>query len=244
MSISKLAQAYLRGGDFSHPGEIEAIQCTMNPIDKNSKQLLLDVGCGLGGTASYIQTHGWGKVTGIDIDQEVLDYAKKHYSNISFFLCDASQSHDFFQEKKFQVIYLFCSFFCFSKQEESLTSLSQVAARDCHLIIFDYSLLVDYSLDDPFVWSKNSPHFYPIDSSIDLKLKNSGWYMQDQVDISNKLKKWYEQFITTFDEKRDGYIKQFGEELFNGMYRGYSCLLDHICQKKIGGSIIYANLIK
>lgn len=67
--------------------------------------------------------------------------------------------------------------------------------------------------------------------------------MQNQVDISDQLKKWYEQFITAFDEKRDGYIKQFGEELFTGMYHGYSDLLDNICQKKIGGSIIYANLI-
>ncbi|KTD11805.1 hypothetical protein Lgra_1263 [Legionella gratiana] len=243
MSISKLAQAYLRGGDFSHPGEIEAIHYTMNPIIKNPKQLLLDVGCGLGGTASYIQQNGWGKVTGIDIDQEVLDYARKHYPESSFFKCDASQSHNFFQDKKFQIIYLFCSFFCFSKQEESLSSLSHVAARDCNLIIFDYRQFVDYPLDDPFVWSKNSPHFYPIDSSIETKLKTSGWCMKKQVDISDKLKKWYEHFITEFDKKREGYIKQFGEELFNKMHYGYSCLLDNICQRKIGGSIIYAKLI-
>lgn len=244
MGLAKLAQAYLRGGDFSHPGEIEAIHCTMNPIIKNSKQLLLDVGCGLGGTASYIQKNGWGKVTGIDIDPEVLDYAKKHYPDISFFECDASQSHNLFQGKKFQIIYLFCSFFCFSKQKEGLSSLSHIATKDCNLIIFDYSLLINHPIDDPFVWSKNSPNFYPMDSSIDKKLNDAGWCIKDQVDISDNFKKWYECFITAFDQKRDGYIKRFGEELFTKMYHSYGCLLENICQKKIGGSIIYAHLSK
>ena len=65
--VGKQMLAMMRKGDYAHAGEEEAIDLVMNKIPKDNTRLILDVGCGLGGTAKYIQDHGWGKVTGIDI---------------------------------------------------------------------------------------------------------------------------------------------------------------------------------
>ena len=82
MSQSKQILSFLRDGNYAHPGEIEAIQLTMQSIAKNPQQLLLDVGCGLGGTAHYLQTYGFGKVTGLDIDHGLITAAKRHYPDV------------------------------------------------------------------------------------------------------------------------------------------------------------------
>ncbi|WP_156411958.1 methyltransferase domain-containing protein, partial [Legionella bozemanae] len=71
MEYTKQILAMLREGDFAHPGETEAIELSLSPIAKNSEARLLDVGCGLGGTAHYVQKKGWGTVTGVDIDSDL-----------------------------------------------------------------------------------------------------------------------------------------------------------------------------
>lgn len=84
--------AYLRQGDFAHPGEIDAIELALAPIAKKNSQRILDVGCGLGGTAEYVQRHGWGRVMGIDLDPGLTQYAKTHYPTVSFAQGDIHQA--------------------------------------------------------------------------------------------------------------------------------------------------------
>ena len=47
--------SFLRDGDFAHAGETEAINLLMGQFRKKRIQYILDVGCGLGGTAHYLQ---------------------------------------------------------------------------------------------------------------------------------------------------------------------------------------------
>lgn len=245
MNVSKLILSTLRNGDFAHPGEIEAIQLAMNCVPKNPQQLLLDVGCGLGGTADYLQQNGWGKVTGIDIDSDVLNYAKQHHPQVQFFLCDVVEANKLFHDKKFNIIYCFSSFFCFSAQQASLTALSQIAAANCQLIIFDYSVLGNQDLKNPFSWPKSSANFHPIDLSKNKELlQQSGWKWKNSVDITEQFKTWYENLIEKFDEKRNTIIQKFDEGVFTSMYNGYTALLSDIAKKKVGGTIVYADYNK
>jgi 2-polyprenyl-3-methyl-5-hydroxy-6-metoxy-1,4-benzoquinol methylase len=71
----------IRGSDYAHAGEEEAINLVMSRIPKNNGRLILDVDCGLGGTAKFIQEHGWGQVTGIDIEEESMYMQKKTILN-------------------------------------------------------------------------------------------------------------------------------------------------------------------
>jgi hypothetical protein len=50
--------ALVRDGDFAHAGEEEAIERAMRAVPKDRNRLILDAGCGRGGTAAYLQHHG------------------------------------------------------------------------------------------------------------------------------------------------------------------------------------------
>ena len=41
--------ALIRDGDYAHAGEEEAIECALGSIPKDSRDWMLDVGCGRGG---------------------------------------------------------------------------------------------------------------------------------------------------------------------------------------------------
>src|SRR3990167_7710451 len=77
--------SYIRGGDYTHPGEEQAILETLSPFPKDKNRLILDVACGLGGTANFIQKNGWGKVVGFDIEPASIEYAKQNYPGVVFF---------------------------------------------------------------------------------------------------------------------------------------------------------------
>src|ERR1700679_1547306 len=59
--------ATVRGEDFAHAGEEEAIDLAFAGIGAQPDWQVLDAGCGRGGTADYVNRHGWGNVVGIDI---------------------------------------------------------------------------------------------------------------------------------------------------------------------------------
>ena len=104
--------SFIRKGDFAHAGEEEAIELTLQDYDKNPSRQILDIGCGLGGTAQYIQTQGWGKVYGIDIEQDAIDYAENKYSDIEFQTCSANDIDKKFSANQFDLIMIFNAFFC------------------------------------------------------------------------------------------------------------------------------------
>ena len=54
----------IRKGDYAHVGEDQAILRAFLSLPKNPDALLLDVGCGLGGTADFLRSKGYGNVTG------------------------------------------------------------------------------------------------------------------------------------------------------------------------------------
>jgi SAM-dependent methyltransferase len=68
--------ALIRGSDYAHAGEEEAIELALRPVPRRASQLLLDVGCGLGGTAKYVQDHGWGTVVGLDVEPDSIVRAR------------------------------------------------------------------------------------------------------------------------------------------------------------------------
>lgn len=240
MNHSKQLLSYVRQGDFAHPGEVEAIELVMKPIAKNKMNRLLDVGCGLGGTAHYLQQQGWGKVTGIDIDSELIIQATERYSDIAFINSDILQE-DAFLNQTFHVIYCFSSFFCFDSQQTALSQMFKVAEDACDLVIFDYSRLNEQSIDSPFPWSKTASKFNPIYlPEIKEQLQASGWHFKNSTDISHQFDHWYAHLVKQFEIKQEAIISRFGEIMFSRMYEGYALLLRKIRENKIGGIIIYA----
>ncbi len=237
---SKQLLAFLRHGDFAHPGEVEAIKLAMNPIAKQPMQHILDVGCGLGGTAHYLQQAEFGKVVGLDIDNDLITYAKKRYADLSFIHGDVLQVKSLVNQL-FEVIYCFSSFFSFSSQQDALHALASVASTHAELVIFDYSRFSYELIDSPFHWSKTATQFNAIYvPELTDVLLNAGWQFKRSVDITYQFEQWYETLLQQFESRQTEVEKQFEPSLVNKMYEGYRQLLLAIKAKKIGGVVVYA----
>ncbi|GAG71803.1 unnamed protein product [marine sediment metagenome] len=127
-------------------------------ITKNPQQLMLDVGCGRGGTANYLQQKKWGNIVGIDINSEVLQVARQKYSATPFpvFLCcdvlDVKQTikHVFTNEVKFDVIYIIGALCLMPNHVKVLQTLREVANDKAQLVIFDCIDYGEYLINNPY----------------------------------------------------------------------------------------------
>lgn len=246
MNKRKLLLAYIRKDDYAHAGESEAIEITMKDIPKKSNQHLLDIGCGLGGTAHYLEKHGWGKVSGIDLDKEVISYAKLHYPQVYFKESDVLDIHKLFITQKFDVVYSFNAFFSFPQQEESLKRMAEVANENADLIIFDYASEGKYTGENPFqdrYYNSNSSKFFlPINlDAIELQLYQTGWELINIEDLTEKYYFWYKWLLQQMQDQKKELIHLFDENTFVDLHDGYCRLLELIDQKKIGGAIVRAS---
>src|SRR5262245_53766859 len=102
----------IRDGDYAHAGEEEAIELAMRRYPKRASRLILDVGCGRGGTAQYVHDHGWGRVVGIDRELDSILRARQVYPGVEFHACDVLDAADVLN-RRFDLIYLFNSFYAF-----------------------------------------------------------------------------------------------------------------------------------
>lgn len=243
MIRKKLLLATIREGDYTHAGETNAIHIAMNNIEKKDDQTLLDVGCGLGGTAHYINQHGWGKVTGIDIDPEVINYAKAKYHNIDFLLCPAATVNEVCQQNYFSIIYLFNAYFSFLNQEKCLKTLATMGKEQSTLILFDYSCYGDYLNENPF-FDKQDQFFNPINLlTIETLLHTCNWQISKMIDLTSLYIIWYEQIINKIDNKSAMLNKAFGQKTFNKVYQDFLKVLRLLKSNQLGGSLIYAKKI-
>ncbi len=245
MSNRKLLLAHIREGHYAHAGEEEAIELTMKLIQKNTQNQILDVGCGLGGTANYIEKQGYGKVTGIDIDPSVLHTAKELYSHVRFELCDANSAHSFFSQLRFNVIYSFNAFFCFKTQKNCLTGFSEIAENNADLLLFDYTSPGYFTQKSPFCdrtkESSASTLFAPINlDRIERDLFEANWQLNTIINLDAKYRIWYQSLILKMEQAKNELIQKFDNTTYHDLYTGYVQLLTLLEQKKIGGAIIHA----
>lgn len=230
----KKVLGFVRGDDFAHAGEKEAIDLVFHDIAKKEDQLLLDVGCGLGGTANYIEKQGFGKVIGIDIDQDTINYAKKTYPHIDFLLSDVASVSQVLHDK-FDIIYMFNAFYAFLDHKAALEELKKLAKPHCQLIIFDYVKLGAFAkrvvVHNPITLEKFAKD-----------LNASGWRLINSVFLDTQYQKWYYRFLRKIIAKKKEIIAQFGSSAYDYVFKTYSELLADIENKQLGGAVFYVVL--
>lgn len=240
MIEKKILLAYLRKGDFAHAGDIEAIDLVMSKFPKDPNRLLLDVGCGLGGTAHYVQEHQWGKVTGIDINEEVINHAKEHYPEIPFYQCDVLNCEGLFKDIKFDIVYLFNAFYSFLEPARSLEVLSHITKKNGSLVIFDYSSATPFTEQNPFTAS-GEQSFTPLPlADLESFLISCNWSLQATIDITKKFETWYNDILEHLEKDKINLIERFGEDAFNSIYLNFYRLLKLINCESLAGTIVYA----
>lgn len=244
MSNRKQLLAAVRKGEYAHAGEEEAIELAMGLIPKRPDQMLLDVGCGLGGTASYLEQHGWGRVIGVDIDSVMVEHAKSQYSSLKFYQTEARVLSTLFPKPQFDVVYSFNAFFCFPDQNVCLSEMAKISKENADLIIFDYASPSVYTNKNPFfdpVGLSYSKIFSPINlDTIEKTLSENHWQLKNSLNLKHKYISWYEWLFEKMNTQKSELIKQFGESTFYGLYDGYQTLLDLLANGEVSGVVIHA----
>jgi SAM-dependent methyltransferase len=200
---------------------------------------LLDVGCGRGGTAKYVQDHGWGTVVGLDVEPDSITRARQVYPGIEFHACDVIHASSVIGRKP-DLIYLFNSFYAFGDQPQALAVLAQLAKPSGQLILFDYTDRGGYHRNplmcdgEPFI-----PHTVRL-SAIGDTLHRAGWQLTEVEVLTSAYERWYDSLLRRMDGKRAQIVDIVGTEGFyfvRGMYAG---LLGAIQSGGLGGAIVRA----
>jgi cyclopropane fatty-acyl-phospholipid synthase-like methyltransferase len=230
--------AFIRDADYAHAGETEAIDLVFSHLSKNKEQLLLDVGCGLGGTADYIQKHNWGKVIGFDIDPETLNAAKQKYLNIEFHVGNACEVSNFLN-KQFDVIYLFNVLYAIPHELKlnTLIELRKLTKSTTQLAIFDY---VDLGKEIKFYTYNGRDRHYIKSAVLTEQLKKAGWQLTSMINLDREYEIWYQKFVDKIVTKKSEIIALSDATTYDLVYNIYVEYLANIKNKALGGAIFYA----
>jgi len=233
----------VREGDYAHAGEEEAIELAMASVTKVPSNLILDAGCGRGGTADYLRRGGWGAVVGIDIEPTSIEAARQTYPECEFIACDVVDV-DKRLDKKVDVICMFNAFYCFRDQSRALAALAAVAKCDTQMIIFDHVDLGGYQdlpiMDSGEPFLPNPPKL----SEIEEFLSESGWATIRVEEIHESYIRWYTSLVSKIEAKHDEIVELGGQNGFEHVRSLYRDLLSAAKQRRLGAAIISARPMK
>lgn len=229
----------VREGDYAHAGEEEAIELAMADVPKDAGRLILDAGCGRGGTAEYLRRNGWGRVVGIDIQADSIAAATRTYPDARFAVCDVVDVGRYVEERP-DIICMFNAYYCFTDQPGALRALVHVAKPDTRMILFDHVDRGGYQdaplLDagEPFL--RNPPRL----GDIRERLADAGWRTLDLVEIHDAYIGWYTALVAKIERARGLITDAAGGPGYDHVHGLYAGLLHAARTGKLGAAIITA----
>lgn len=244
---SKLLLSIMKEGHYSHVGGIEAINLLtsraikINPNIENGNSL--DVGCGFGGTAGFLQDSGFSNMWGIDIDEKAIEHSKHNYPNVNFATADATKLTDMFENEFFSFVYMFNVASEIPDKAALLQKIKSVCKDGSILAIFDYTL-ADPKNKEELLDHAGLP-IYPINMEhLNLLLRVIGWEVIETTDITSNYQQWYTQTLEKISSRKDmlkatGYSDaeiQLVQDNFNHM-------LKLMKDGKINGTILIAKKV-
>jgi len=231
--------ALVRQGDYAHPGEEAAVDLALRNFAPDPQRLILDVGCGRGGTAHYLQDRGWGRVTGFDIDADSIAYAQAAYPEVKFLACDIYKIAARLAGP-FDLLCLFTTFYALPDQSAALRQLRSLAAPQGVLVLFDYldlsedgnSLLIQEGEDA--VWN-------PVKLKIiKPEFAAAGWHISKLVDITQNFGDWYSGLVSRIEKREKQIVDLEGTAWYRFVHDFYGGMLAAIKRGSLGGVLVYA----
>jgi len=199
----------VRDGDYAHAGEEEAIELAMRPLEKRADQIIVDAGCGRGGTANDLQAKGWGKVAGFDIEPASIAAARKNYPEVVFHLCDVCDA-DRTIGVKADILCMFNAYYCFPDQPRALRALRNISTSGTKMVIFDHVNRGNY---DPYAlmdaWRPFLPG-PPLLSQLPDVLDSAGWRVDKVEEAHDSYVRWYSNLVSKIEAKQSEIVALAG----------------------------------
>lgn len=238
---ARLLLTYLRGGDYAHAGDKEAIDLVISKVLELSPEVLegpcLDVGSGFGGTANYLHQLQFHSIFGIDIDESAVKYAQEHYPTLSFIRGNAHEVTNFFGSDYFSFIYLFNVLYSIQDKTSLLKKLTQIAKPGAILAIFDYTTKeTTPQLND----LADNPMHPVVIQEIRNTLEKLGWDIVEITDLSSHFLTWYQNLLKKMDKEAILLSHLFAEEDISKVRRTFDTIERWLSSSLLGGSVIYA----
>jgi SAM-dependent methyltransferase len=234
--------ALARGGDYAHPGEEDAIERVLAPVTKRPGQVLLDVGCGRGGSAHYVATRGWGTVVGIDVDPENIDAARRAYPASLFVCCDVGVLSSAWPHRA-DVVFALTAFYAFPDQDRALREMRAVAVDGARLVIFDYTWPA-FDARAERLASKRTGFWRPLElARVPAMLDASGWRLDAVVDMSAEFERWYGDLAGRIEAAEAAIVAHAGEPWYRHARDWYRELAGAVADGVVGGAALYAQAV-
>jgi SAM-dependent methyltransferase len=229
----------VRGGDYAHAGEEEAIDLAMKHVPKRRDQLILDAGCGRGGTAEYLRANGWGRIIGFDVEPTSIATARNAYPQVEFHISDVGDA-DAKLDIKADAICMFNAFYCFPDQPRALRSLRELAKPEAKLVIFDHVDRGGY--DSGLLLDAGAP-FLPNPlklSELPTLLHANGWRVDIIDEVHDDYIRWYTGLVSRIEFRRADIITIAGDAGYDHVHALYQGLLNAALKGTLGAAIVTA----
>ncbi|MEM7191354.1 MAG: methyltransferase domain-containing protein [Pseudomonadota bacterium] len=212
--------ALIRGGDFAHPGEEEAIDLVLSHLNLSANETVLDAGCGRGGTADAIGKKTGAVVIGVDLDAESMAFANATYQDSQFLAGDITKLGGM-NLPKVDAIMAFNSLYAVAELDTCFGAFCDIASAAARLAIFDYVAYDAAALKasdclPPSVHTMSEMRSCP---------ERHGWTCRRIVNLDLEYGAWYRSFLDRMDEQKDMLIAARSRETFNAVRTKYADML-------------------
>lgn len=241
---SKQIISKLKVGGFSHIGGVKALSIIMAEIDEAAPNMrsenALEIGCGFGGSANFIQNSGYSNIWAIDKKSDAIDYAMAKYPDIKFKAADILDITDEFSEEFFSLAYIINTASGISDQNNLWQEVKSICKEGAILAIMDYSMPT--RSDSTVLLKPDAKIRYPIPLEDTKRIMNYiGWEIISEKDITHDFKQWHLDAIAEIVARSELLMSAgFSEDEINYVVDYYRNIVELLDEKKIGGTILIA----
>ena len=238
-STGKRLLALVRGGDYAHPGEEEANELLFAGVLPDTRRRVLDMGCGGGGTASWVRRRGLGTVTGIEIDAPTAALARKRHPEVTIVEGDLGQAGRVLAGP-YDLTYSMTAVYAVPDQATVFRELAALAAPGAELRMLEYAdptgLFSTATAGNPSWgwWRPLIPRDLP-----DL-LSSAGWSGIEVQDLTPEFIRWYRRLCERIAARHQEIAIEFGTDWYEFVVREYTGVLDMVSAGVLGGILVRA----
>ena len=238
-ATGKRLLALVRDADYAHPGEEEANRLLFAGVPPDPRRRVLDAGCGGAGTAAWVQAHGYGVVTGMEIDAETVRLARERYPEVTIVAGDLQRATAALAGP-FDLIYSMTVLYAVRDQPAALAELRALAAPGAELRLLEYAdpdgrYAAGAAARPSMAWWR------PLRPGALLGLlAGAGWTLEEARDLRPDFERWYRELCARFAAKQAAIVRDFGREWFDFAQAEYGHILCMVLAGQLSGTLVRA----